>query len=334
MSRGCILNNQLDNVFNSTMVSSALSAAYELGIIEQLHQKNTIAIDTFCQENNLHQPSVKAIVLALCSFDICQLNDNNNIVQQGLLFRDAYRYKGYFLWLIRGYGYLLQNLASIAKNENRYNDFIKRDGKYIALAGRDYGQLFVDSYFEELLEEFPYKFVADLGCGSAAKLINIVKKSPEVRGIGVDINTGAVKTAQTAVDNAELQARIKIVEGDISKLENQPEFNEVDVVFSFFNGHDIWPRNNCFKYLQNLHIAFPNIKRFLLCDTYRSDGIPSDNIPIFTLGFEFTHGIMDQYIPSLTEWLELFVDSGWQCVEHREIGIPFSAIFDLRPNLS
>ncbi|MGB5713179.1 MAG: class I SAM-dependent methyltransferase [Waterburya sp.] len=328
------MNNRLADVFNSTMISSAISAADELGLIEQLKQEQTIEINTFCQENDLHYLSVEAIISALCCFDICQLNDNNRIVQQGSLFAEAYRDKGYFLWLIRGYGYLLQNLASIAKNENRFHDFINRDGKYIALAGRDYGQKFVDSYFEELLEEFPYQFVADLGCGSGAKLINIAKKSPAVRGIGIDINSGAVETAQIAVDNAELQARVKIIEGDMSKLDNQPDFDEVDVVFSFFNGHDVWPRNNCLKFLQNLHLAFPNVKRFLLCDTYRSDTIPSENVPIFTLGFEFTHGIMGQYIPSLTEWLELFVDSGWECVEHREIGIPFSTIFDLRPNLT
>ncbi|NER01683.1 MAG: methyltransferase domain-containing protein [Okeania sp. SIO3C4] len=328
------MNNQTANIFNSTMVSSAISAADELGFLNKLQAEKTIDISKFCEENNLHQPSVEAIVLALCCSDICQLNDNNQIIEQGALFPEVYNNKGYFLWLIRGYGYLLQNLASIAKNENRTNNFINRDGKYIALAGRDYGEKFVDRYFEKLLEEFPYQVVADLGCGSGAKLINIAKKATEVRGVGIDINSGAVETAQIAVNDAGLQTRIKILERDISQLKNQSEFDEVDVVFSFFNGHDIWPRNKCLKFLQNLHLAFPNVKRFLLCDTYRSDTIPSENVPIFTLGFEFTHGIMGQYIPSLTEWLELFVDFGWQCVEHREIGIPFSAIFDLRPNLA
>ena len=328
------MNNQLDQIFNATIVSSALSAAYELGLIDRLQQQNAIDIDKFCQENTLHQSSLEATISALCCFNICRLSDSSNVVQQGPSFAEAYRYKGYFLWLIKGYGYLLQNLASIAKNENRCNDFIKRDGKYIALAGRDYGQQFVDSYFEQLLNEFPYKYVVDLGCGSAAKLINIAQKDEAVRGIGIDINSGAVTTAQIAVETAKLQSRIKIIEGDISQLKTQPDFSEVDVIFSFFNGHDLWPRHNCLNFLKNLYLAFPNVKRFLLCDTYRSDTIPSEKIPIFTLGFEFTHGIMGQYIPSLAEWLDLFVESGWQCVEHREIGIPFSAIFDLRPNLA
>ena len=85
----------------------------------------------------------------ICS-DIRQLNENNQIVEQGWLFAEVYNNKGYFLWFIWGYGYLLQNLASIAKNENRTNNFINRDRQYIALAGRDYGEKFVDQYFEEL----------------------------------------------------------------------------------------------------------------------------------------------------------------------------------------
>ncbi|MBT9314306.1 class I SAM-dependent methyltransferase [Leptothoe spongobia] len=314
------------------MASSALSAAYELGLIEALEKQQTVDIATFCQDKDLHQPSLVAIISALCCFDICHIENNQSTVKPGASFAEAYQYKGYFLWLIRGYGYLLQNLASITQNKNRHDDFINRDGRYIALSGRDYGQQFVDSYFEQLLSEVPYQFVADLGCGSGAKLINIVTNNPTVRGIGIDINPGAVTTARIAVDDFHLQDKVKIIEADISQLDRQSNFEEVDTVFSFFNGHDLWPYDKCSKFLTNLHTAFPNIKRFLLCDTYRSDTIPSANVPIFTLGFEFTHGIMGQYIPSLTEWLDLFAESGWQCVEHREIGIPFSTIFDLRPS--
>jgi len=39
---------------------------------------------------------------------------------------------------------------------------------------------------------------------------------------------------------------------------------------------------------------------------------------------------MGQYIPSVAEWMDLFDEAGWQCVARRDIGIPFSAIFDLR----
>jgi hypothetical protein len=55
-------------------------------------------------------------------------------------------------------------------------------------------------------------------------------------------------------------------------------------------------------------------------------------IPIFTLGFELTHAVMGQYIPLESEWLEVFDEAGWDCANAREVGIPFSKIFDLRPS--
>jgi len=73
------------------------------------------------------------------------------------------------------------------------------------------------------------------------------------------------------------------------------------------------------------------VKRFLLCDTYRSELSISHEIPVFTLGFEVTHAVMGQYIPSLSEWMELFAEAGWRCATRRFIDLPFSCIFDLRP---
>ena len=109
-----------------------------------------------------------------------------------------------------------------------------------------------------------------------------------------------------------------------------PEFSQVDVIFCFFMGHDLWPRANCLSTLRGIRSVFPRAKRFLLCDTYRSDLLPSDETPIFTLGFELTHAAMGQYIPGLSEWMDLFQEAGWTCVDRRDVGIPFSAIFDLR----
>ena len=106
------MDHQTTNIFNSTIISSALSAAYELGFIDELKKKEAIEINIFCQEKDLHQPSFEAIVSALCCGNICQIDDSNGRVNQGMSFEEAYNYKGYFLWLIRGYGHLLQNLAS------------------------------------------------------------------------------------------------------------------------------------------------------------------------------------------------------------------------------
>jgi phenylpyruvate C(3)-methyltransferase len=305
--------------------------AYELGILDELQLNGKVQIVNFCKQRDLHQASVEGIFHALSCFTICEITENKDVAYKGSLFADIYRNKGYFLWLIGGYGYLLQNLTSIAKKENRTGDFLKRNGKYIALAGRDYGLQFVDQHFENVLNEFPFKTIADIGCGSAERLINLAKKHLNICGIGVDRNPDAVNIARASISEEGLENRIKVFEGNMENLEARPEFLEVDVMVSFFCGHDLWPQKNCLQALKNLRTVFSHAERFLLCDTYRTETLISPEIPIFTLGFEVTHSVMGQYIPSLREWMELFPQSDWKCVNCHHVEIPSSTIFDLRP---
>ena len=103
-------------------------------------------------------------------------------------------------------------------------------------------------------------------------------------------------------------------------------------------GHDFWPRDNCVVTLQQLRKAFPNIRRFLLGDTTRilldnphsKHAVTEDNVPIFTLGFEFGHAMMGVYIPTLEEWEGVFAEGGWCCVKKHLIETQsLSVIFEL-----
>jgi len=318
------------DIFNSAIAASAIAALFDLGLFDELQESETISVREFCEKRGLHQPSILTLLYSLECFDIVALNPTKDLVRPGKAFAETCRDKGYFLWLVRGYGCLWQNLSDLVKNGKGSFDSVGRDGSYIAKAGRDYGAQFVDDYFTDMLYQMPFKVAADLGCGSAMRLINLARQNPEFRGIGIDINEGAVKLAQASIATAGLQDRLTVVRADASRLEARPEFAEVEVLFCFFMGHDLWPRPNCLKVMQQIRSVFPRLKRFLLSDTYRSDLPASRHVPIFTLGFEVTHAVMGQYIPSVVEWMDLFVEAGWNCVERREIGIPFSAIFDLR----
>lgn len=327
---------EADRLFNSVVAGAAISAAFELGLFEELERKGTIHVPSYCDEANLHEPSVASIFRALACFNIVELSSDAGVVRRGPSFADAYREKGYFLWLIKGYGHLLQNLADLARRANRPPDnddpsFVRRSLKHIAMAGRDYGSQLVDPYFEDVLNEQHFTVACDLGCGSAERLLKIAKKHPGIRGIGLDIDAGVVTLARDRIREESLEDRVVAVAGNVTDLSPRPEFDDVDLLFCFFIGHDLWPRARCQQVLQRLLNIFPKAQRFLLCDTYRSDAAPSPHIPTFTLGFELTHAVMGQYIPSEAEWLALFEDTGWRCVGRQEVGIPFSAIFDLRP---
>ncbi len=326
------MTNETTNLYNAAIGASAISASFELGLLDAIKDKGSLDVEAFCNEGNLHPWSVTSILLVLARYSFVTMSDDRKTATPGPKFDEVMADKGYFLWLMRGYGNLMQNLATIVKENNCTTDGIGRDGKYIAMAGRDYGGRFVDPHFTEAMAEMPFTVAADLGCGSAERLMGLARARPEFRGVGVEVNKGAVDLAQRSIKSAGLEDRVSVVHFDVKNLVYQPEFEEVEVLFCFFMGHDLWPRPNCLRAFTSIRQAFPNLKRFLFSDTYRSDlPIPGEMPPIFTLGFEFTHDLMGQFIPNVAEWMDLFEEAGWECKGQRDLSIPYSAIFDLRP---
>jgi len=325
------MNPETTSVFNAAIGASAIAASFELGLFDALPEQGSLDLETFCEERDLYVWSVASVLEVLQVYGVAEVAPDRKSAKRGAKFAAANEDKGYFLWLMRGYGHLLHNLATIVQTSNCTMEGIGRDGKYIAMAGRDYGANFVDPHFNTMMDEEPFQVAADLGCGSAERLINLAKTRPAFRGVGVEVNRGAVDLARRSIHQAGLDERVKIVHFDVKNLVYQPEFEDVEVLFCFFMGHDLWPRPNCLKAFKSIRGAFPNLKRFLFSDTYRAEDAIDGEPPIFTLGFEFTHALMGQYIPTRTEWESLFTEAGWNCHGRRDIGIPYSSIFDLRP---
>lgn len=317
-------------IFNGAVAAAAISASFELGMLEEIEQHGGLDVGEFCRREGLSRRPVEAILQVLDWADAVSWTSGDERAIAGGAFDDIYAEKGYFLWLVRGYSDMLANAAALSRRGALAEGPAPRDAEYIAIAGRDYGSRYVDRHFLSLLAEDSFRCGADLGCGSGERLLRLARRWPDFRGIGIERSPQAVAVARAAVTEAGMGDRLEILEGDVGHLEYRPELERVELAFSFFMGHDLWPREACIDALQSIREAFPQLRRFLLCDTYRSQGEPGE-VPIFTLGFELTHALMGQSIPSLDDWRGLFDEAGWECVREEPVGIPFSTIFDLRP---
>jgi SAM-dependent methyltransferase len=322
-------------LFNATIAGAAVAAAFQLGLMEELDRGNEVDIASYCVQHDLHLGCTFQIARALQCFKIAVLDVETLTLRQGTAFHEINEDRGYFIWLACGYGYALQNLGRLARNENRSADMdgrslVKRDGQLVGMAAGEYGRRHVDQFFNSVFVPRNQQIIADLGCGSAARIIEIAQQNPHVKAIGVDCDSDVIKLAARNVDASGLGGRIELVCDDVTQLRFHPKFESVTTIFSFFMGHDLWPRRRCLAVLENLRSCFPIARRMLICDTYRSDLEPSAVPPVFTLGFELLHAVMRQDIPSCAEWMSLFGESGWECVDLHPIGIPYSAIFDLK----
>ncbi|MFB7462285.1 class I SAM-dependent methyltransferase [Streptomyces sp. NPDC056224] len=328
-------NSVIDDVYNNTLTAYAISAAWELGLLERLDVSDQpVDLADFAREHDLHAPSVEAIARGLAIAGIVVLGPGHAFATPGPLFADTWAKKGFFYWLTRGCGDLFRTMPQLVRNSSRTGDFVVRDYKAIGLAARDAGFSYVDPTFYKIIADRGLTYGADLGCGSGERLIKLAGRDPEFRGIGVDFAPGAVALATESVANAGLDQRISVVHGDATRMEYRPEFSQVDFVCCFMMGHDLWPREECLASLKLIGEAFPSATDLIICDTYRSDLPPTEPHPVFTLGFETAHAVMGQMIPSLGEWNEVLSEAGWQRADVVDFDLPpYTALMHLTREL-
>ncbi|MEV6401038.1 class I SAM-dependent methyltransferase [Streptomyces sp. NPDC051907] len=320
------------DTFNGAIASAAVSAAWEIGLLDELERSGRVGIAEYATASGAHPDVVRAVLVALSTRRIVTLDPARTEAATGPGFDDAYRTKGFFYWLTRGCGELLTTLPGKVLDADRQGDFVRRDSRAISVACRNIARTFFDPPFRELLKDTDCSVVADLGCGSSDRLIMLADLMPQIRGIGIDVAAGAITVSKEAIADAGMEGRISLVQDDVLNLAPREEYESVDLVTCFLMGHDFWPRENAVTMLRRLRETFPNAKSLVIGDTCRSTGVDGPQHPMFTLGFETVHAVMDQYIPTLEEWSGVLAESGWRIADRRMIDLPaFSFIYRLAP---
>lgn len=237
--------------------------------------------------------------------------------------RELARNAGYFVWAVGGYAAVLGGIADWARGEKRYGHDLHRDPVMVALGSAKCDASFIAPVFFEVLDGLDFTCVADLGCGTAARLIEICKRYPVRSGLGVEISEGACQVAREAVARAGLQHRIEVHCADATRFDGARDRREsVDLVASFLLMHDLFaavdPPEALFDRLRE---TFPNARRFLLADTNRMPAAPGA-APIFSVGFELVHSVMGVRIRPREEYERTFRHAGLRLRERRPLGVP------------
>lgn len=318
------------SVYNGAVASAAIAAAWELGALDQLQSHGGLDVGVFAAEGRLDRGATLAMFTALAAADVVRVD--GELVLTSRNFDEAVRTKGFFHWLMRGSIDVFRDMPKLVRSDRRGEGFYQRDAAAISIACRDINAVFFDPLFDEVLREVDYTTVADLGCGSGERLIKMVTSRHGTRGWGLDVAAGALEVAASATAEARLGDRIAYLRADATELEPLPELADVDLVTCFLMGHDFWPMDACIATLQRIRAAFPGAERMLLGDTAKTVSHRGADFPVFTLGFEVGHALMDTYLPTLEEWDIAIEKSGWTCVARHDVETPAaSVIFDLRP---
>ncbi|MCE7079475.1 methyltransferase domain-containing protein [Streptomyces sp. ST2-7A] len=306
----------LATLYNSAVAAWALAAAWEIGALEELHRERRLDVRAFAIRENLDESSTVGLFRALAVAGI--VRREGTVVTPRERFEEAYRTKSFFHWLTRGSAELFREIPSVLPRANRTGDFYRRDPAAIAYACREIDEVTYAPTFRKALREIDFtpRRVADLGCGSGARLRQILELYPSATGIGIDVADPALEVARAELEAAELGHRAGFVHGDVLRLSPAPEYDSVDLLTCFMMGHDFWQdrgREGAIATLRGLREAFPGARRLLIGDATRTT-FADDELPVFTLGFELGHDLMGTYLPSIAEWESVIPESGWELV--------------------
>lgn len=320
------------DTFNGAIASAAISAAWEIGLLDELERAGRVGTAEFAKASGADEGMVRSLLVALSTRRVVTLDADRTEATTAAGFAGVYRSKGFFYWLTRGCGELLTTLPAKMTLAGREAESVRRDSRAISVACRNIARSFFDPPFRELLEGLDFTTVADLGCGSSDRLIMLADLAPHTQGIGIDVAAGAINVSKEAIAEGGMEHRISLVQDDVLDLAPRDEYARVDLVTCFLMGHDFWPQENAVATLRRLREIFPNAKNLIMGDTCRSTGVEGPEHPMFTLGFETVHTAMDQYLPTLDEWSSVLEESGWRMADRRMIDLPaFSFIYRLTP---
>ncbi|WP_338054245.1 class I SAM-dependent methyltransferase [Streptomyces spiramenti] len=307
-------------VYNSAVAAWALAAAWEVGALDEMHRHRRLDTAEFAARNGLDGPSVTGLFRALSAVGLVRREGTE--VTPGEAFDEAFRTKSFFHWLTRGSGELFRDIPAVLPVAARTGDFYRRDAAAVAYACREIDEVTYAPAFRRALDEvdFAPTGVADLGCGSGARLREVLRRHPGATGIGIDIAEPPLRVARAEATAEGLAERAEFVTGDVLRLEPAPGYAAVELLTCFMMGHDFWQddgRAGAVATLRRLRAVFPAARRLLLGDATRTDH-PDDRLPVFTLGFELGHDLMGTYLPTLAEWESVLPEAGWKVVDvHR-----------------
>jgi release factor glutamine methyltransferase len=81
-----------------------------------------------------------------------------------------------------------------------------------------------------LLKDDGHREILDLGCGSGAILLSLLKALPEARGLGIDLNPGAVAVTMENAETLGVEERCAVLVSDL--FSNIPDDERFDLIVS------------------------------------------------------------------------------------------------------
>lgn len=248
---------------------------------------------------------------------------------------------GFLEWLISGYEPVLADVENIIAGKASYGKDVRRDDRWMASASAAISRRFTDEHMYTLLHLDDVRIIADVGCGSGLRLVDLMRRMPHLKAVGLDLSPDCCALARENVKAANLADRITVIQGHAEgwiKREGErlraiggERKRPVDLVLCFAMFHDLMNHKGMAEnFLEDLRLGLGPNAYILIQDQLRLPEQDWGRAPNWVHGFEVIHHFMGQRLFLCEEYEELFARQGFELVEKAATDIPENWIFLLR----
>jgi SAM-dependent methyltransferase len=316
------------DLFNGFVGASVVYALNEIGLFDKLAGEAPTRADALAAELDVAPARLAALVRAASALGYVEEGvDGLTLTEAGECLMPL---RGYFTWLVGGYGELLRELPGLADGSRRFGADVDRDEARVAEGAGANDRAFMAPLLADALDRLSFTSFADVGCGAGGRLIDVCRRYPGVAGVGIDVSPDACALARANVARAGLGDRITILCADIETVRADDDLASIDLVGSFFMLHDLMQERAAGSdVFERLGRAFPNARYYVLADTMRMTTFAGTQPPIFSLGYELVHAFMGVELFPRSEYEELFRRSGLEVERRAAFGTPNSWLYVL-----
>jgi SAM-dependent methyltransferase len=223
---------------------------------------------------------------------------------------------------------LISNAPSFFQDFTSSVQTYVRDGEHVARTSKWMGELDFYPQAERAIISSRPKKIVDLGAGTCGLLIRCLKKLPNAKGVGIDINSSACSKARSIIKEAKLSDRLSVIEAPIqSLLENPAPLEAADIIHAGFVFHDLMPdeEETLDALLKTFCEKAPNGMLVVV------DAVPyaqNAGEQAFSAAFTFLHNhFMGRQLMTEEQWKAKLSAAGYNLIQVERLGISGGRIF-------
>jgi SAM-dependent methyltransferase len=218
---------------------------------------------------------------------------------------------------VGAYGGNATQLAKLLRNPLAAPKAINRLHHARAFATADGSTLGV---LPDIIRQLEFNHVLDLGCGNGALLLELAERDPHFVGWGIDNNPAMRRVARARIRNAHLGKRLKVLEGDCSKLSSVLPKNvsaQVRAITACNVANEMFSSGHAraIGWLRDLRKVLPG-RPLMIVDYYGRLGLEHGRCNRQTLLHDYAQLISGQGVPpaSVAEWRSIYTRAGCRLV--------------------